>query len=213
MSYNCFLFLIIILSHSILCDEPCIYLETPGQNSDDAATTSNTYLDSISGTEAKKQKCFSLSYSNVFYKECCYKIDSDNNDQETCIEKPGDHNEALDGTDGVYCPIATKIPNNCGMAGVYQPVDSTICTEISLVNGYCCFVKTNNRGTFCGSRDEMDDDNKREVPDDVKEYVSDYINSIGKSEGDTTTIDSIICEGFYHKFYGLLLLMSTVILF
>ena len=117
-----------------------------------------------------------------------------------------------DESNGIYCPKVTQIANNCGMAGVYQPEESTICTDISLVNGYCCYVKTSDKGAFCGSRDDMTDDNKNEIPDDVREYVRDYLKSIGETEA-TTTVESITCEGYNLKYYGLLILMAILISF
>ena len=31
----------------------------------------------------------------------------------------------------ISCPEPTKIPNNCGLAGVFQPANDSACTEIS----------------------------------------------------------------------------------
>ena len=62
----------------------------------------------------------------------------------------------------------------------------------------------------------MTDENKKEIPEDVRDYVRDYLNSI-KSAGDTTsittTVKSITCEGYNLKYYGLLILMAILILF
>ena len=201
MSYSNFLLLIVLLFQSTF-QAPCKYKETDGQTT--PSETSDTYLDSISGSEAKKQKCFSLSHSDFFTNQCCYYKDPNN--KEICLEK--------DATTGIVCPEDTKIPNNCGMAGIYQPKDPSICTEISLVSGYCCYVKTNDQGTFCGSRDEMDDDNKNEVPEDVREYVTKYINSLSNKEGyGSTKVESIICQGYNLKYYGVLILLATMFLF
>ena len=200
MSYSYFLLLIIILFQSTLQYTGCRYKETVDQT--EYSVTNDTYLDSTSGTDAKKQKCYSLSNSDIFDDKCCY---SKNTDGKEVCSKEDDSGYDKD------CPKETTIPNNCGMGGVYQPVDPTICTEISLVSGYCCYVKTTDGKTFCGSRDEMDDDNKNEVPDDVRDYVSNYIANKPDSDNNdytNTKVDSIICEGYNLKFYGLLLLIS-----
>ena len=76
---------------------------------------------------------------------------------------------------------------------VYISQKSQLFAQI-YVNGYCCYVKTSDKGAFCGSRDDMTDDNKNEIPDDVREYVRDYLKSIGETEA-TTTVESITCEG------------------
>ena len=207
MSYSYFLLLIIILFQSTLQYTGCTYKETVDQTV--YSVTNDTYLDSTSGTDAKKQKCHSLSNSDVFDDLCCYSKKSDG--KEVCSKI-----NAADVSGSENCPEETTIPNNCGMAGVYQPADPTICTEISLVSGYCCYVKTTDGKTFCGSRDEMDDDNKNEVPDDVRDYVLNYIEH--KPSSDThdytnTKVDSIICEGYNLKLYGLLLLLISMFLF
>ena len=60
----------------------------------------------------------------------------------------------------------------------------------------------------------MTDENKKEIPEDVRDYVRDYLNRF-KKEGETitTTVKSITCEGYYLKYYGLLILMAILILF
>ena len=207
MSHGYFIFLIFLLFQYSFCTG-CKYRETPEQA---AIETDDDYLSSVSGTEAKKQKCFSLSFSDVFDKQCCYQKDSN---KETCVEGSSDESGGSDEENGLYCPQQTQIANNCGMAGVYQPADPTICTDISLVNGYCCYVETSDKGVFCGSRDDMTDENKKEIPEDVRDYVRDYLNRF-KKEGETitTTVKSITCEGYYLKYYGLLILMAILILF
>ena len=212
MSHGHFMLLIFLLFQYSFC-AGCKYKETPDQTT--PSVTGEDYLSSVSGTEAKKQQCYSLSYSDVFDQQCCYQKVSN---KETCVEGNQDYSDTASLTeDGeISCPQLTEIANNCGMAGIYQPVDPTICTDISLVNGYCCYVETSDKGFFCGSRDDMTDDNKNEIPDDVRDYVRDYLNSI-KKEGDTTavttTVKSITCEGYNLKYYGLLILMAILISF
>ena len=46
------------------------------------------------------------------------------------------------------------------MASIYQPVTADRCTEISLVDGFYCFIKTNNNGNACIRQKEIDEDEK-----------------------------------------------------
>ena len=87
--------------------------------------------------EEQKQKCYSLSKINENNDiRCCIHKKADNNGNE-CIKKSDTSNE--DST--LYCPKVPLVPNNCGIAGVYQPDEAYLCKEISLVVGYCCYVK------------------------------------------------------------------------
>ena len=63
--------------------------------------------------------------------QCCYKKNSSSG-EESCIKGPEDYTDTsmTDESNGIYCPKVTQIANNCGMAGVYQPEESTICTDI-----------------------------------------------------------------------------------
>ena len=56
------------------------------------------------------------------------------------------------------------------MALYYQPIAKDICTEVSLVNGVCCFVQTKNHGNVCLRQDSVDEDNKEEITDYMKDY-------------------------------------------
>ena len=190
MSYALFIFLSVLLIQLPFSNETgtgCSYKA-------DASQTSNTdvgnYLTSSSANE-NKQKCFSLSGSDVNPGKCCY--DSTKNKCTTT--------ESSDG-----CPKDSDIKNNCGMAKFYQPVSKEICTEISLVNGYCCFVKTKNHGTACLKQDEIDEDEKDEITDYMKDY---FRNRLGINPDDE--IVSVQCEGSLLKYYGFLMILLSVI--
>ena len=175
MSYALFIFLNILLIQLPFSKETgCTYYIT----SSTQATTDDNYLKS-SNADENKQKCFSLSDANT---QCCYKKDSSNGKQtcESGVSEGGD----------ISCPKASDIHNNCGMALFYKPVSKEICTEISLVNGYCCFVKTKNYGTACLRQDEIDEDEKNEITDYMKDY---FRNRLGLNPD--TEIVSVQCEG------------------
>ena len=139
------------------------------------------------GTEAQ-QKCFSLSYSEVLPKQCCYSSGK-------CVRED----------DGIQkeCPNITLIPNNCGMAGVYQPLTAATCTEISLVQGYCCFVQTKTNGTACIRTKEL---NKDKQPANTQ--INTYIEKAGSKPND---IDFVVCKGNYIKYYWLLIIILSVL--
>ena len=113
-----------------------------------------------------------------------------------------------DGTTG----NPTQITNNCGMALYYEPQTKEVCTEISLVDGYCCFVKTKIHGNACIRQGEIDEDNKNEITDEMKNAVN-RLKDKTKITGDAVVeIESVECEGYYMTFYGLSLLLLAVML-
>jgi len=190
MSYAIFIFLNILLIQLPFSNEVgCKYYTASGTE----ATTGDDYLKG-SNADENKQSCFSLSTAS---KNCCYKKDSSN--KETCVER--------DDTDpDQICPVNSRIHNNCGMALFYQPESKEACTEISLVNGYCCFVKTKNYGKACLKQDEIDEDEKDEITDYMKDY---FRNRLGLNPD--TEIVSVQCEGSLLKYYGFLMILLSVI--
>ena len=193
MSYAIFIFLNILLIQLPFSNEVgCKYYTASGTE----ATTGDDYLKG-SNADENKQSCFSLSTAS---KKCCYKKESAN--KETCVER--------DTTDaGQNCPEDSVINNNCGMALFYQPVSKEACTEISLVNGYCCFVKTkagSNQGNACLKQDEIDEDEKDEITDYMKDY---FRNRLGYDPDEE--IVSVQCEGSLLKYYGFLMILLSVI--
>ena len=191
MSYALFIFLNILLIQLPFSNEGCQYKTDVSQPT---ATTDDKYLTS-SNADENRQKCFSLSYSDVENGPCCYNKDS--NGKETCISNSGSD-----------CPTSTLIANNCGMALFYQPVSKEICTEISLVNGYCCFVQTNTKGNACLRQDEIDEDDKDKITDYMKDYFRNKLNMNPDQE-----IKKVQCDGFLLKYYVFLMILLTVICF
>jgi hypothetical protein len=189
-----FLILLCILFEEILNDG-CSYKNNGStKNTDD---TNDDYLKDITG-DAAKQKCFSLSDSDVQTGKCCY--DSANNKCTTTNT----------GT-GIQCPDeAVEIKNNCGITYIYQPVTSDICTEISLVQGYCCFIKTKAGNTACIRTKSLNKD-KNSVTDQMTDYASKCKEADG-SNGNAEIV-SVICVGAYLKFYWLLFIIITFIIF
>ena len=192
MSYSYLFILSMILIHSSFsASDFCNYTQNSG---DQALKTDNNYLNSYSTTAEKKQACFSLSNSDVNSNKCCFKASD-----ETCVEE--------DGSTTIECPEDTKITNNCGLARYYQPLTAKVCTEISLVDGFCCFVNTTNYGTACVRQSEIDEDDKNEVTDDVKNYVNKF-----KANNVDVTIANVVCNGYYLKYYEIFGLLLAVML-
>ena len=121
------------------------------------------YLNDNDKNESK-HKCFSLS--NYFDNEkCCY-----NTDNNLCYREEELINQA--DKDKFDCPEIGPVPNNCGMAGVYQPLSNNTCIEISLVQGYCCFIKykfQNDNRTACIRTKKLKKNN--ETSDDIIEFI------------------------------------------
>ena len=187
MSYALFIFLNILLIQLPFSNEDgCTYYEVGSTSK----TTDDTYLKS-SNAEENKQSCFSLSTANA---QCCY---LKSGSRETC---------QIGNSGGAVCPDLSDIKNNCGMALFYQPVSKEVCTEISLVNGYCCFVETNKHGSACLKQDEIDEDEKDEITDYMKDY---FRNRLGYNPD--TEIKSVQCEGSLLKYYGFLMILLSVI--
>ena len=175
------LFLFFMLYQSSFCQNECIYKEKRTQS--ETNKTDAKFLSNINSEDGKKQKCFSLSNSDVFQFKCCY--DKAN---KLCIKDPGS------ASDPIICPtVTTTIVNNCGMAGIYQPVTAERCTEISLVDGYCCFLKTKNGDTACVKKKEIDEDDKNMITDDIKKYLQENNNY------QESNIESLKCKGFLLK--------------
>ena len=101
----------------------------------------------------------------------------------------------------------TKITNNCGMAKWYQPSSKETCTEISLVDGYCCYVETQGHGKACIRQGEIDEDNKNEITDEMRKAVNRL-----KPATENVEIESVQCKGYYIAFYGFSLLLLAVML-
>ena len=113
----------------------------------------------------------------------------------------------------IVCPAGTTgsetvITNNCGMAQWCQPSSRETCTEISLVDGYCCYVKfKGGNGASCIRQGEIDEDNKNEITDEMRKAVNRL-----KPATENVEIESVQCKGYYIAFYGLSLLLLAVML-
>ena len=174
-----FLFLMLIfLSFKKILNVDCDYYDENNSHQ----TTNSSYLKEYKGDSAK-QACFSLSNYNGDTDRCCY--DSSNHQ---CIKIGA----TATLTTNQECPTSSTIYNNCGMAGIYQPLTSDLCTSISLVQGYCCFVKTKSHGNACVRTKELNED-KNTTTDQMTKYVE----SLGKG----AEIESVICKETYLKYF------------
>ena len=207
MSYYSLYFIIIISLFNLSLNDyiPCQYRTEASQTIDTAPYTDNKYLTSgTSNAEERKQKCFSLSHSDLVSGQCCYYVNS-TDQKEYCVDK----NSSTSETDsGVECPKDSnlKLPNNCGMALYYQPFSKEVCTEISLVDGVCCYVETKSYGKACLRQDSVDDDD--ESKEEITDYMKDYFRN--KLDIDPNDIKYVRCEGNYFKFRNMILTLISL---
>ena len=184
------LFLFILFFKYIL--NGCPY-KTNKEDENWSDTDQTDYLNGLSGEEAK-QKCFSLSNYKDDNELCCYNT-SDNKCYSNIIITNTNNN--------IVCPTPSSIVfNNCGMSGIYQPVSSEVCTEISLVQGYCCFVKISDGHTACIRAKELNKDKNTET-----EQIVNYV----KKSNENLKVESVICNGYFLKFHLSLIILSLIL--
>ena len=193
------LFIILMLFQQSILPDPtgCSYKTS---SSSVTLVTDSNYL--TKEEKANIQTCFSLSFSDVNNGQCCYVKDGD---KEYCTT---DYSVS-----GAKCPetddYKSKIANNCGMAKFYQPQTEVACTEISLVDGYCCYVETKNHGTACVRQDEIDEDEKTKIYDEMRDAVKRLKLTSGDADPEVT---NVVCEGNYMTYYVFSLLLLAVML-
>ena len=167
--------------------EPCNY--TKGNISE--------YLNGNHSDE-NKLKCFALSYS-FENQMCCYNAENnlcyqntDNMTNETDLE--------------FDCPTQAEVPNNCGFAGIFEPSSNYTCTEIPLVQGYCCYVtlKINGQTRHSCLREKILNKNKSKPTEDLIKHINNFDSNI--------EIESVQCGKFYIKYYWLLNFIITIII-
>ena len=152
----------------------------------------------LNGTDAK-QRCFDLS-NNFNNPACCYYEDKEG--KKECVPKS-------DGLHSKYiCPEDTLVPNNCGLAGIYQPETSSICTEITLVQGYCCYVGVkdgDNKPKYSCLRTKKLAKEKDKAPEQITSYVT--------NKNQNYVVDSCVCWNYYlHYFWFLNLIINIILL-
>ena len=205
-----FILLLSLLILSSLAEHtPCNYRDN---NHLVQTTDDKDYLDKATGDEAK-QKCFILSKSKENQdKLCCY------NKTENKCYLPESENDDLPESENDDCPKETDIVNNnCGMAYIYQPVFPGICKEISLVQGYCCYIKykytkndVKNTAFACVKTKELNK-NKKSATNQIK----DYIKKCKEQKNETVSeieIESVDCNQFFLKYFYNLIIFTTILL-
>ena len=196
MSLTLLLFSLIFFQHSIFADPiGCIYKDT-------STRTALNYLNQNDDEKTNMNKCFSLSYTNFNAEQCCYYKDGNN---QFCADKNENSGLTLE------CPKDSIIANNCGMSLYFQPKAAESCTEISLVDGFCCYVQTKSHGTACVRTDELDEDKKTKITDKIRDAVKKLKLTSTTVSGDVE-ITEVSCEGYYMKFFGISFLLLAVML-
>ena len=178
---------------TFIYNDPCKYKL---DKDSDAIETNSSTLKDFSDLNEKKQKCFSYSNSDVNTGLCCYNTSSTECTQNTT-------------GNGVECPKNSTVYNNCGMAGIYQPLTSATCTEISLVQGYCCYAKFSDNSTACIRTKELNK-NKNTATSQMEQYLKDVIKQNNNVNG--LTISEVVCKGYNLKYYLASLIFAVIFL-
>ena len=195
-NFSFVMFLFCILFSFTYEQHRCKYKE---QVDDEEKLTDYKYLSGIGLDEInkRKQKCYDLSYSEIFNKPCCYNLNTTN-----CTEQTKGENGEI-----VSCPIETNVPNNCGTAGIYQPETSEACTGISLVKGYCCYVSFKGGSKSCIKTNKLNDNINTET-----EMINNYVNKYNKENQKALSINEVICGGFNLKIVSRIIVISFLLL-
>ena len=157
----------------------------------------------------KKERCFALSY---FFNNsvCCYNnitnecmtINNETYNNETDIVQTN-NNE----TNDFQCPETPIIPNNCGFAGIFEPLDAKVCNGISLVQGYCCYtlLKLYDVEKHSCLRTKVLSKDKNKPSNALTKYVK-AINS-------TIEILKVECKQFNKNYNFILYIIFVIIIF
>ena len=94
------------------------------------------------------------------------------------------------------------------MAYFYQPDHKENCTDISLVNGYCCYTQGKS-----GDKDWKACIRFNELDDDKKPKSTDIMNEISKNLGISLTDITYDCNGFYTKLIWKLFIIGIILIF
>ena len=192
--YIILLIIIINFSHAV---DFCYYQQN--KDDEDGVEATSSYLSQNTEDKSAAAVCHSLSHTPVNTEKCCY----DTTDGQ-CVYSDKEETDFQDKS-RYKCPEDTVIHNSCGMAGVYQPIEESVCTEISLVGGYCCFVTSKKDGVNSTSclRNQKLSKNVNDITDQIKEALA-YNNS---------EFVSMKCQGSYMKNIWMIVALVTLFLF
>ena len=189
--YIILLIIIINFSHAV---DLCYYQQN--KDDEDGVKATSSYLSQNTEDKSAAAVCHSLSHTPVNTEKCCYDISGNQ-----CVQ----YADSMKDDSNYKCPENTVVNNSCGMAGIYQPIEESVCTEISLVGGYCCFVtskKDNKNSTSC-LRNQKLSKNVNDITDQIKEALT-----YGESE-----FVSMKCQGNYMKNIWTIVALVTLFLF
>ena len=183
---------------ALINNESCKYKINKDDN--DGTSTNSSTLEGIKDENEKMQKCFSFSNSDIFNHKCCY---YNNNTNEECVKENSNEN-----SNDTKCPEEGKVFNNCGMAGIYMPMTSAICTEISLVQGYCCYAEFSDFSTACIRTKELNK-NKNTATGQMENYLKQVNEQLNKE----LTIKKVVCKGYNLHHNWIFLIFAVIFLF
>ena len=155
----------------------------------------------VTDDEEKKRRCFDLSY-NFKNNICCY-----DETKKTCYNVT-----ETEISGNLICPQNASIPNNCGLAGLNQPVDPSVCKEISLVQGYCCYVTIKVEGQNEPQHSCLRTKKLAKVKDEASEQIKNYIEKIQETKKTKYEIGEVDCWNFNIQYFWLSNLIINIIL-
>ena len=189
---------IILYIYIIFCFKQCINQEQepePVYEKCNYTTDLDEYLNDEK--DENKRRCFALSF-NFGNNICCY-----NETNNTCYNMTDG-----DGSDD-YCPKKASIPNNCGLAGLIEPTNSSVCTEITLVQGYCCYVTIKDGDKTLNSC--LRTKKLAKVKNEASEQIKNYIEKL-KDKDHNYEIEKVDCWNFNIQYFWLSNLIINIIL-
>ena len=187
--------IIFLISFSSILSNGCKYIN----EKDEVSITNANFLDLYKDTSLKRLACYSLSNDTNYTQNCCY----DETEQQCIIQEDLSNLKA-----NVSCPTYSLVPNTCGLAYFYQPDFKENCTDISLVNGYCCYAKGKYKGNDWKACIRFN-----ELNDDKKPKSTDIINAISKQLKLTLTDITYECNGLYTKLIWNLFIIGIIFTF
>lgn len=158
-----------------------------------------TYEDCVKLQVGDKISCCFIEANNS--KKACIKLNQAKNTLNTLKKEIDSIVESK--TTNFRCSVETKsISNNCGVAGIYEPLSRDYCSNATIPESFCCMVKHSD-GVSCRRLDKYINDD-----DEPKKY-SDLSKEI-KDINPNVAITAVLCsQRFIH--YATFLFVFTLI--
>ena len=171
-----------------------IFLVVLKLSKQDECFTNGYNISNIKSTERQEFcKAFTYQFNNTI---CYY-----NNSADTCL------NITEDSLKNYLNYSLAEVPNNCGTAGFFEPLNKESCLDIPLVDAKCCFVIYYNdtekeNHTACLRTKEF------KKKDDEKKYLIKHVESFGAN----FKVSNAECKELKLKCYYNILIIFLILL-